>query len=883
MHLAPTPVGDRLLSALSRCHKFTKSMLKTFYLHRPLALIACFLLLPTPVLAKNSTLELNLNSNHQQLIAHDAPLLEELKEIAVQITVKIDSNNNGGSGVIIGKKQQSYLVITNAHVTFGDNNFSIQTHDGVVHQAQLVPNTKFSNRDMALLQFRSSKQYEPADINPSNLRQGIPVLAAGYPGETNKIVYHQGKITQLPEQSFKGGYQIGYSSDIVQGMSGGAILDAEGGLIGINGRSAYPILNSGYVYEDGSRPLPEAIKQFRRSSWGIPIQTFLAEVNSETLTAYSLPFPVQKSTITQPSLKGWLGELEQKTKQFIVRIDSSSNTKDSGVIIAKTGETYTVLTTAHVLCERNSVKESCGNYRYEIVTPDGKAYAIIPDSIKIQPGVDLAIAQFSSKTTYQVATLANASVTDDQYVFVGGYSSLANRSKWQFNPGKTYSLEQGLLQLKDNFFPRQGYELVYTNITYAGMAGAPVLDTQGRVIGIHGAVEGEIAIDEKTGDSGHIQMGYSLGIPINTFISLANHFNLNSQSLQVQSSSFPQLNTAQKDAIEKALLSISVPKSNAKPSVWIERGNQLWRLGQYDQDDQAIAAFEQAIKQKPAYVHLAWYGKGMALASQDKYTEAVAAFEQAIKNKQNFYPALKEQSIALQQLNQLERALVAIDQAILIQPENANLYLKKSLVLKGLKRYPGSLAAITKAVQISPNAEVYNQRGNIYPLQKQWDLAIADFNKAIEINPINADAYINRGFVYYNLKKWDLALADFNQAIQLNPQYVEAFFNIGLVNYEMGKTQEAIQRWQQVVNLDKKQAEPQMALAVAMYSKGESETAFEMAEVALCLDKRLADIAYFQEQLWGDRMIADTQKFFATPKMQAYLSQMQGLSSTGNK
>ncbi|HEY9693010.1 MAG TPA: tetratricopeptide repeat-containing serine protease family protein [Oculatellaceae cyanobacterium] len=856
-------------------------MLKTFPLHQPLTLIACLLLLPTPVLAKNSTLELNLNSNHQQIIAQDAPLLEELQEIAAQITVKIDSNNNGGSGVIIGKKQQTYLVITNAHVTYGDNNFRIHTADGVIHQAQLVPNTKFSNPDLALLQFRSNKQYEIADINTSNLRQEIPVLAAGYSGETNKIVYRQGKITQLPEQAFKGGYQIGYSSDIVQGMSGGAILDNQGGLIGINGRSAYPILNSGYVYEDGSRPIPEEIKQFRRSSWGIPIQTFLAQVNLETLTAYSLPFPVQKSTIPQPRLKGWLGDLEQKAKQFIVRIDSSTTANGSGVIIAKSGEIYTILTTAHVLCERASATKSCENYRYQIVAPDGKAYAIIPDSIKIQPGVDLAIAQFSSPATYPVAKLANASIVDRQYGFVGGYSSLDNQqSKWQFSPGETYSLEQGLLQLKDSFSTREGYELVYTNITYAGMAGAPVLDTQGRVIGIHGAVEGEVVVDQKTGDYGHIQTGYSLGIPINTFLNLANRFNLNSESLQVQSSPRAQLNTAQKDAIKKALLSINIPKSNAQASVWIKRGNQLWRLGRYDE---AIGAFEQAIKQNPAYVHLAWYGKGMVLASQDKYSEAVAAFEQAIRNKPNFYPALKEQSIALQQLNQLESALVAIDKAILIQPEDANLYLRKSLLLKELKRYPESIAAITKAIQISPRADVYNQRGNIYQLQKQWNLAIVDFNKAIEINPVNTDTYINRGLVYYNMKEWDLALADFNQAMQTNPQYVDAYFNIGLVNYEMNETQEAIQRWQQVTNLDKKQAKPQMALAVALYNKGESEKAFEMAEAALHLDKRLADIAYVTENLWGDRIIADTQKFFATSKMQAYLSPMQGLSSTGDK
>ncbi|MFM5961315.1 MAG: tetratricopeptide repeat protein, partial [Dolichospermum sp.] len=35
------------------------------------------------------------------------------------------------------------------------------------------------------------------------------------------------------------------------------------------------------------------------------------------------------------------------------------------------------------------------------------------------------------------------------------------------------------------------YELVYSSITFGGMSGGPVLDSQGRVIGIHGRTEGE--------------------------------------------------------------------------------------------------------------------------------------------------------------------------------------------------------------------------------------------------------------------------------------------------------------------------------------------------------------------------------------------------------
>ena len=47
--------------------------------------------------------------------------------------------------------------------------------------------------------------------------------------------------------------------------------------------------------------------------------------------------------------------------------------------------------------------------------------------------------------------------------------------------------------------------------------------------------------------------------------------------------------------------------------------------------------------------------------------------------------------------------------------------------------------------------------------------AIADYNKAIELNPNFADAYNNRGLAKYDLKDYKGAIADYNKAIELNP------------------------------------------------------------------------------------------------------------------
>ena len=46
------------------------------------------------------------------------------------------------------------------------------------------------------------------------------------------------------------------------------------------------------------------------------------------------------------------------------------------------------------------------------------------------------------------------------------------------------------------------------------------------------------------------------------------------------------------------------------------------------------------------------------------------------------------------------------------------------------------------------NAEALSNRGQIYRQTRKLDLALADYNRAIEIDDKNADAYLGRGLVY---------------------------------------------------------------------------------------------------------------------------------------
>ena len=800
---------------------------------------------------------------------------QQLQNIAKQITVRVIADNNGGSGTMFAKRGNSYLVVTNSHILLGVNKMQVKTPDGKTYSAQILPNTNFGNLDLAVLQFTSNQIYcLPKEIASFDINKDTEVLAAGYSSSKGEIAFRTGTVQRIISQpSLKEGYEIGYSSDIEQGMSGGAIIDSRGYLLGINGKSAYPVLNSGYVYADGKRPTDTEIKELRKLSWGIPIKTLLAQVKPDILTAYALPQPDIKQEISEVKLTGWLGELEQKAKQITVRIDSSSTANGSGVIIAKEGDIYTVLTAAHVLCERENATKPCGGFNYQILAPNEKQYAVEKSSIKLEEGVDLAVVKFRSQENYQVATLANYNPKDNEYMFTAGYPRLGNKSPWRFTLGQIYSKEQGLLSTTQSDFNSNssgtsqaaisltgGYELVYSSITFGGMSGGPVLDSQGRVIGIHGRTEGEAVIDNNSSGGGTIQLGNSLGIPVSTFLGIATR--LNTQAQKVEITPPAELNKQKADSIKTARLSVDIDKGNTTASQWLERGNQLWRLGRYSE---AIQAFEEAIKQQPKFIHLAYYGKGLALGSIGKYPEAIAAFEQAVKSKPDFVLAWEKLSLNYRESKQLDKALVAINEAIQLQLNNPNLYNVKYIVLDGLKRYEEAEVAINAAIKISPRAAFYNNRGFVYYNQKKWELALADYNKAIAINPDFALAYYNRGLVYYDQKKWELALADYTKTIAINPDDAEAYNNRGLVYKNQKKWELALADYNKAITIN-----PDLALAYtsrgtlyANQKKWELALADYNKAIAINPDYAIAyinrGVVYYDQKKW-ELALADFNK-----------------------
>jgi len=83
-------------------------------------------------------------------------------------------------------------------------------------------------------------------------------------------------------------------------------------------------------------------------------------------------------------------------------------------------------------------------------------------------------------------------------------------------------------------------------------------------------------------------------------------------------------------------------------------------------------------------------------------------------------------------------------------------------------------------------AEQANIRGVAHAEAGNHALAIADFTRAIRLDPNFLEAYFNRGNSHAEVGDHDLAIADFTQVIRLNPNYWQAYYGRSRSHGAMG-------------------------------------------------------------------------------------------------
>jgi formylglycine-generating enzyme required for sulfatase activity/Flp pilus assembly protein TadD len=138
----------------------------------------------------------------------------------------------------------------------------------------------------------------------------------------------------------------------------------------------------------------------------------------------------------------------------------------------------------------------------------------------------------------------------------------------------------------------------------------------------------------------------------------------------------------------------------------------------------------------------------------------------------------------------------------------------------------GAIAEYNKAIELDPKyALAYYNRGVAKEKKGDLDGAIADYDKAIELDPNSADAYSNRGSIRDDRGDLDGAILDYNKAIELDPKYKEAYINRGVARYKKDDLDGAIADCNRAIEIDPNSADAYNNRGAAKEKKGDLDGA----------------------------------------------------------
>jgi tetratricopeptide (TPR) repeat protein len=132
------------------------------------------------------------------------------------------------------------------------------------------------------------------------------------------------------------------------------------------------------------------------------------------------------------------------------------------------------------------------------------------------------------------------------------------------------------------------------------------------------------------------------------------------------------------------------------------------------------------------------------------------------------------------------------------------------------------------------------ERGRAHLGKKTFDLAMADFDKAIEINPALASAHYSRGLLHFERRDYDKAIGDLTTVVALSRRFAPAYSARGQAFAQKGDHDRALADYAKAIELDPKQAEFRLRRGMSLIAKAEFDRALPDLDEAIKLAPTMA-------------------------------------------
>lgn len=151
-----------------------------------------------------------------------------------------------------------------------------------------------------------------------------------------------------------------------------------------------------------------------------------------------------------------------------------------------------------------------------------------------------------------------------------------------------------------------------------------------------------------------------------------------------------------------------------------------------------------------------------------------------------------DRGLVLSANGRMEEAIAAFDRAIALDPGDANAYANRGMIRVWMGDVAVAAQDFDKASELNPSERIaMNGKGLIALQEERYIDAVVEFSMSLRAYPDDLFALGARSQAYFGMKEWDKALADLERAKELDPGAAELGVPEIAVLTEAGRLEEA--------------------------------------------------------------------------------------------
>jgi len=165
------------------------------------------------------------------------------------------------------------------------------------------------------------------------------------------------------------------------------------------------------------------------------------------------------------------------------------------------------------------------------------------------------------------------------------------------------------------------------------------------------------------------------------------------------------------------------------------------------------------------------------------------------------------------------------------------------------QEYDKALLDFNRCIEINPTEPlIFSNRGNLHGLMGNFELALKDYSKSAELDSTKVETYVNKGVTYIKMKQYIKAIPEFDKAEQIEPGNILIYSNRAYAYLQTGEYEKSIKEYEYVIANSVNNSDNYFYKGIANYRLGKFQEAVKDNTSALQLNPNLGG-AYFNRSI----------------------------------